>query len=222
MKKFVSQKGQDRWIIQEVFKGKRDGYFVDLAASDGVKINNTVLLEKHFGWKGVCIEPNPGFFKRLKQNRKCDVVNHVIDGENDLTVSFRVDNGEGGGIVAEDTDNNYKYRAKPLKRAKILQLKTKTLEHVLDAVGAPSVIDYLSLDVEGSETRIMRVLPFNRYKFLAMTIERPTPELNELLFSHGYVFVKNSSYDSFYVHESIPTFDTIPKEAFVQLPAKDW
>ena len=89
MKKFVSQKGQDRWIIQEVFKGKRDGYFVDLAASDGVKINNTVLLEKHFGWKGVCIEPNPGFFKRLKQNRKCDVVNHVIDGENDLTVSFR-------------------------------------------------------------------------------------------------------------------------------------
>lgn len=222
MKKFVSQKGQDQWVIQEVFKGKRGGYFVDLAASDGVKINNTVLLEKQLNWSGVCIEPNPAFFQRLQKNRGCHKVNSVVDSKNDLIVPFRVDNGEGGGIVAEDTDNNYKYRAAKLKQARILKLKTKTLEHILDAVGAPSVIDYLSLDVEGSETRIMRVFPFHRYTFLAMTIERPTPELNKLLFSHGYVFVKNSSYDTFYVHRTIPGFDSIPKEPFVQLPSKDW
>ena len=42
MLKFIGQKGQDEWIIDTIFKYKKNGYFIDLAATDGLKINNTV------------------------------------------------------------------------------------------------------------------------------------------------------------------------------------
>lgn len=36
-----------------------NGYFIDLAANDAKDLTNTLALERH-GWKGLCVEPNPG------------------------------------------------------------------------------------------------------------------------------------------------------------------
>lgn len=136
---------------------------------------------------------------------------------------------ELGGIIADDTDNCMKYREKQIMEARTKNqttfLKTKTLEQVLLENNAPKIIDYLSLDVEGAETRILRSFPFDKYIFLSVTIERPTPLINQVLFSNGYVFVQNSKvmgYDTFYVHKSIPNFELIKKEDFVQITPKDW
>ena len=223
--KFIGQKGQDEWVIDTIFNYKTSGYFVDLAATDGIAINNTLLLERELNWDGICIEPNPKYYDKLKKNRNCNVTDVVVDKANDIEIKFRIDNGELGGIVDIDTDNNEKYRGNQLKNATILNLKTKTLEYVLDKFNAPKVIDYLSLDVEGAEERILRNFPFNKYTFLAMTIERPTPELEKVLFDNGYVFVmvsKKKPFDTFYVHETIPNFDQIVKESYTPTPRKDW
>ena len=107
----------------------------------------------------------------------------------------------------------------------MLKLKTKTLEYVLDHFNAPKIIDYLSLDVEGAEERILSNFPFNKYTFLAMTIERPTPKLEKILFDNDYVFVMKSKklqYDTFYVHKSIPNFLKIIKEPYSPTPRKNW
>ncbi len=97
-----------------------------------------------------------------------------------------------------------------------------TLESVLDKNQAPKIIDYLSLDVEGAETEVLINFPFEKYTFLAMSIERPSPELNKLLFKNGYVFVKNFKVDTFYIHKSIENFKQIKKNDFEQLPPKSW
>lgn len=227
---FFSQNGQDEWVINEVFEGKRGGYFVELAASDGIVSSNTLTLEKFFNWKGICIEPNPIFFEQLTKNRKNAInLNVCIDGENH-EVEFRYDNRFRGGIIDDDTDNNFKYRAEQIENAyknnKVITLQTKTLEQILDDCNAPKVIDFLSLDIEGAETRCMRNFPFDKYTFLAMVIERPTEELNRILFENGYVFVKNSKklnpYDSCYVHKSIENFEKIEKEPFYQVSRKNF
>lgn len=219
---FIGQKGQDQWIIDDIFHQKKGGYFIDLAATDGVSINNTWLLETKLEWNGICIEPNPSFFTKLKNNRKCIVDDTIVDKENDNEVIFRIDNGELGGIVDDDTDNNIKYRANQLKKGKFIKKNTKTLEYILDKHNAPKVIDYLSLDVEGAEERILSKFPFDKYTFLAMTIERPSPELEKVLFENDYVFVKGAWFDSFYVHKSIHNFDEIKKEPYAETPRKDW
>lgn len=223
--KYKGQKGQDRWVIKDIFNLKKNGYFVDLAASSGIYGNNTYIMENNLNWNGICIEPNPTYFERLKKNRKCHLANYVVDKKNNQEVKFRVDNGQLGGIVDKDTDNNYKYRSKELKNANILKLKTKTLQYILEHYKAPKVIDYLSLDIEGAEERALINFPFNKYKFLTITIERPTKKLEKLLFDNGYVFVMKSkkvNYDSFYVHKSIPNFKKIKKEKYEPTPKKTW
>jgi hypothetical protein len=221
---FTSQKGQDEWVV-DIFDRKTNGFFVDLAAQRAKIDNNTYVLEKDLNWNGICIEPNPKYKQELTRERSCYLCDCVIDYKNDNIVKFRTDNEGCGGIVDEDTDNNYRVRGDQLKSATIDTKKTKTLEYVLDKYDAPSTIDYLSLDIEGAETRVVRTFPFNKYKFLAITIERPTKELEEVLQKHGYVFVmksKKMKFDSYYVHESIPSFLQIKKEKYEPTPQKDW
>jgi len=229
---FIGQKNQDEWVIKHVFNYKTEGFFIDLAAGDGLTISNTFLLETKLNWDGICIEPHPRFIGKLKENRRCTIVDQCVD-YTEHTIEFRTDNGMGSGIIADDTDNNERFRAEAIQEARenycVRKMKTTTLEQILEQNNAPKIIDYLSFDVEGCETRIMRDFPFHKYTFLSMTIERPTVELNELLFKLGYVFVRNSdsmsnkyAYDSFYIHESIPNLEDLEKMPFSQVPQKDW
>lgn len=222
--KNYSQKGQDEWVINEIFQGKQNGYFLDLAAADGINLSNTYLLERGYHWDGICIEPNPVFYGQLQKSRNCLCVEQCID-EGDGVVDF-VLMDELGGIIDDDTDNNPALRENQLEQAhtegRIITLNTVPLADLLEELDAPNTIDYFSFDVEGSETRILRQFPFDKYRFLAMTIERPTPELNKLLFRNGYISVRNSMFDTFYVHETLPNLFQIEKGAFEQIPSKDW
>ncbi len=218
---YKSQKGQDKWVINEIFNGKKEGFFLDLAAADGITHSNTYVLEKKYGWKGICIEPNPIFFDKLKELRKCFCEKVAISNKNE-TIKFRIDNGQLGGIVAEDTDNNEKIRGDQLKVATIIEIKATTLDVVLRKHKAPKTIDYFSSDGEGSEERIISSIDFDKYKFNCITIERPTKIVNDILFKNGYEFVKNFNFDSFYVHSDIKKKYNIKCDQFEQIPSKDW
>jgi len=221
----LSASGQDKWVI-DVFQGKRAGFFLDLGAADGFSESNTFILEKRLGWTGICIEPNPKLHDRLlnKSRRSCMCVSDPIDAQ--MHEVEYVMSGVESGLVGHDTDNNVAKKRDQIEKARrvgsVARMQTRPLADVLDKCNAPKVIDYFSFDVEGAETRILRNFPFDRYTFLAMTIERPTSELNRLLFSNGYHFVRNSLYDTFFIHETIPNFASIERRPFEQQPPKPW
>ena len=50
MSNFKSQFGQDRHVISTIYPQKRNGFFVEIGAYDGVESSNTYVLEKDFGW----------------------------------------------------------------------------------------------------------------------------------------------------------------------------
>ena len=212
--------------MREVFPGKRDGFFLELGAADGFSESNTYVLEKRCGWTGICIEPHPALFDAMvnKYHRTCQCVQAAVDAERG-SVEF-VLAGQTSGLVLEESDNSVEKRSDQIDSARSegrsIIVETLPLAELLDVLGAPQVIDYFSFDVEGLETRILRAFPFDRYVFLALTVERPTPELNEILLRNGYRFVRNSLYDSFYLHESFQELDRIQSEPFEQLPAKEF
>ena len=55
-----SQLGQDVFAAK-YFKFAKGGYFIEIGAGDGVDMSNTLLFERHLGWKGICIEPGAKF-----------------------------------------------------------------------------------------------------------------------------------------------------------------
>jgi FkbM family methyltransferase len=169
-----SFQGQDRFVIR-VLHGKRHGFFLDIGASDGVDGSNTKLLEEDFEWTGICVEPNNEFYADLCRNRRCACVNCCLFDRGG-SVEFLEGARHFGGIISAYSPVHRRIAeqaAHVLGRAEQSRIGklARTPLSVLLEYGAPPVIDYLSLDTEGSELRILKAFPFDRYSVRVLTVE---------------------------------------------------
>ena len=82
-----SQFGQDL-IVLDFLKNKKNGFFIEIGASDGILLSNCYLLEKKYNWNGICIEPIPYKFDSLQKNRKCKCINKAIFSTSNMEVDF--------------------------------------------------------------------------------------------------------------------------------------
>ena len=67
-----AQLWQDLFVLHELGM-KRDGYFVEFGATNGVSLSNTYLLEKQFGWKGILAEPARCWHAAREKNRSAAI-----------------------------------------------------------------------------------------------------------------------------------------------------
>ena len=61
-----SQFKQDLHVL-ESYNYKKNGYFIEIGASDGIRLSNTYLLETKYNWKGICVEPSLTLSKVFSQ-----------------------------------------------------------------------------------------------------------------------------------------------------------
>ena len=189
-----SYQGQDLYVV-EALGGLQGGFFLDSGASDGVSGSNTLLLETSFGWRGICVEPNDQLFARLARARRNPCVNCCLydrSGE----VEFFEAAGVLGGIL-DEYDPNLLRQARSLVasqggngRPEAVTKPARTIGSILQEFGAPRVIDYWSLDTEGSELAILKSFPFHQYSVRLLTVEHnlsPSREkIRRFLEAHGY------------------------------------
>ena len=55
---YYGQHLEDKYIIENFFKNKTNGFFVELGALDGIQFSNTYYLENNMNWSGVLIDSN--------------------------------------------------------------------------------------------------------------------------------------------------------------------
>jgi hypothetical protein len=178
-RKWFSQTNQDQVVIG-LLRNKREGFFIDLAANDAQKYSNTYALERRFGWEGICIEPNPEYWFDLSRFRTCKVVAAIVGRDRMEEIKFNYRGVFGGINRGEEFDNGEEY-------AKVsIPAFTVPLEEILERTDTPHVIDYLSLDVEGAETYIIKNFPLSSYQIKIMTVERPDEELQQHLKANGF------------------------------------
>jgi FkbM family methyltransferase len=186
----VSQLGQDLWVLERSGL-KRGGFFVEFGATDGVVLSNTFLLEKEFGWTGLCAEPNPAFYEELRKNRTCTVSDTCIGPTTGETVEFIMADVYGGMEKYGFDDNHADKRAAYRDEGYSMTLPTQSLDDFLEEHNAPREIDFLSIDTEGSEFAILNALSFDRWRIRLITVEHNhTPmreQIHDLLTAKGYV-----------------------------------
>jgi len=69
-----------------------------------------------------------------------------------------------------------------------------TLNYFLEKANAPSVIDFISLDVEGAELEVLKGINFEQFSFKYMLIElRDLERVESFLKNHNYVLEKQLS-----------------------------
>jgi len=95
----------------------------------------------------------------------------------------------GGGVHGHPTvkTDNDGWKLRGVDVGTTSHFKTVSLQRILERLGAPREIDYVSLDVEGFEHETLRNFDFCRFRIAAFTIERPKPSLKRLLRDKGFV-----------------------------------
>lgn len=195
-------------VFQDLFamfmtNGKRNGYFVEFGATNGVSLSNTWLLEKSYGWRGILAEPARCWHADLKANRNCIVETKCVWGKSGEQLEFNeVVEGELSTInLFSGADGRTENR----KEGRVYMVETISLNDLLVVHGAPDDIDYLSVDTEGSEFAILSNFDFSAHRIKLITVEhnytKEREKIYNLLSRNGYqrVFEKFSSWDDWYV-----------------------
>jgi FkbM family methyltransferase len=203
---FRSYQGQDRFVLSACH-GQRGGFFLDSGASDGVLGSNSWMLENEYGWRGICVEPNDTMFAHLAANRACVCLNCCLY-DRDGDVEFYEAAEVYGGIIGEYDPFHLEFARrfvahKPAAPGAELAIKpARTIGSILHEHDAPDVIDYWSLDTEGSELAILRSFPFDGYRVRFITVEHNNTPMRasifELLSSKGFERVASLGIDDGY------------------------
>ena len=144
---YYSQSNQDKWVV-EFLKSKKNGYFIDLGAYDGIQTSNTYYMEKNLEWDGLCVEANPSVYQSLIKNRRVKNVNVALTD-----------------YVGECFFLNDKISSTGTK------VPCDTLNNILRNNNCPKNIDYISIDIEGHEYIVLKDFNFNEWNISLMTIE---------------------------------------------------
>jgi FkbM family methyltransferase len=165
---FYSQDRQDEFLEKNVFRGYKNGVFVDVGAHDGVTINNTLYFERENNWTGINIEATKTVFDQLVVNRPKSININCAACNNDGTAEFILNTGYTQMIsgLKKSFDVRHHLRLdseneKMGSTSEIVTVETKKLETIFDE-NRISRVNYLSIDVEGAEFDVIKSINFSK------------------------------------------------------------
>ena len=203
-----SQLAQDLFVLSELGVSDRGGFFVEFGATDGVSLSNSWLLEKKLNWRGILVEPAKIWIDNLKANRTCQIdIRCVSNTSGDVIEFLEANSAELSGILKHVHASDWAGKSREIN-CKKYNVETVSLSDLLEQHSAPEVIDFLSVDTEGSEFSILSAVDFNKWKFRVITVEHNYCEplrskIRALLLSNGYIqrHPEISKWDDWYIHQ---------------------
>lgn len=201
-----SQMFQDEWVIFET-DAMRDGFFVEFGAADGQYISNTYRLERDYGWTGILSEPALAWHGALAQNRSCQISHKCVWTKTGEMLSFRQAPDPALSSLGEFASRDS--HAREREHGVEISVETISLIDLLDECRAPSTIDYISIDTEGSELPILQAFDFDRYSVRLLSVEHNHTEseakLDRFLSSKGFerCFPEFSMIDGWYRNTTV-------------------
>ena len=167
-------------IIDYIFKDKYIGTYVDVGAQHPISNNNTYLLFKR-GWSGINIDLD---------RKNIDLFN--LSRPNDINLNYAISDKEG------ETDFYFYHESSPIntlnkkvkeyQKAKISEIKkinTFTLNNVFKKINFDKNIDYLNIDVEGYEDKVLSGFDINKYKPSVVSVEYLDLKMKKLEFKNN-------------------------------------
>ncbi len=197
-----SQMYQDLFVLAEC-DFRRNGFFVEFGATNGLDLSNTYLMEKNFGWEGILEEPAKIWLAELNKNRTAKIDTRSVWSTSDSTLQFEECVTPELSTIKEFRDSDAHKNTR--KNYKTYTVNSVSLNDLLEQHKAPKLIDYLSIDTEGSEFDILNAFDFSAHKFKVITCEHNFTDsrvkIYDLLTSKGYIrkFEKLSLWDDWYV-----------------------
>ena len=154
-------------IVNYIFKSQPNGIYIDVGCGHPIKNNNTYLLNKK-GWSGINIDldiSNIELFNIYRPN-DFNICTAISDVEKETNLYY---------YHPKSSINTIDKKTSEYQNAKVTaikKIKTNTLNNILNSSKFESnTIDFLSVDVEGSELAVLKNFNFKKYKPKVIVIE---------------------------------------------------
>jgi FkbM family methyltransferase len=169
-----SQNEEEKYIL-EIFKGKRDGRFLDIGAYHPFDLSNTRALYE-LGWSGVMVEPSPGPFMTLLReygkDSRIELVQASVGLNHGTTSMFATD-----AAVSTSSLESYRKWEKEEDFYGKFWSPLLTMENLWNQFGA---FNFVNIDAEGISIELFFHVPFGAMQPMAVCVEHNGERLIEL------------------------------------------
>lgn len=196
-----AQSGEDM-ILNSVFSGVKNGKYLDIGANSPYEQSNTAYFYKK-GWTGYNIDANPESIEWLKKVRKHDqnILAFISDSPEEVTYNYFQTSLYNGANNPDEI---------PSKLLKSETIKSKTLQQIFEKYNIKEQIDFLSIDVEGYDYKVLQSIDLNSFRPRVIVIESfdflieksLKNDISVLMQENNYRFLAKTVTNSIYIaHE---------------------
>ena len=150
-------------VLERAFADVEEGFYIDVGAS--VPEDDSVTFHFYLrGWHGVNVEPDADDYEQLSAARDRDVNLRAAVGPGEEPLDFypsvirghgTVDPGEGGDR----------------RDSEIVQVPQISLARIFDQYAPPAGVDFLKVDVEGWEAKVLASGDWERHRPRVVLVE---------------------------------------------------
>ncbi len=201
------QDGEDL-ILNRLLDGQAQGFYVDVGAHHPVRFSNTYLFYRR-GWRGINIDAMPGSMKKFDKVRPRDInIERGIAGKEGRLTYYRFNEP---ALNTFDPSEATRKNKPPYCLVDTVEVAVERLDKLLSRhLPEGQMIDFLSVDVEGSDEEVLRSNDWERYRPRFILVETLRSDMlslctctvSQFLRNVGYVPVSKTYNTSFFAREA--------------------
>lgn len=187
-------------LVWNAFEKRTDGFFLDIGANEPKHSSQTWFLEQQ-GWRGILVEPLRALCTRLEAARHRSCVIRAACGApgHPPELVFHVaDPPSKSSLVRNLIDADTPFVATEV-------VPVKTVDELLAEAGNPE-IDFVSIDVEGTQLDVLRGFDLRRCRPSLLLLEDHlyTLECHRLIKRQDFILVKRTGLNNWYAPREKP------------------
>lgn len=191
-----SQEGEDM-VLRRFFNDahQRKGFYIDIGAHHPTRFSNTKLFYD-LGWRGVSIDPRPGFAKEFLDVRPSDIAIEAAIAQNQGEMTYYMfDEPALNGFDAKlSTERDAISRYKIIGHRPVPMERLDTLLSITLAEGQR--IDFMSIDVEGLDLEVVMSNDWERFRPRFVLVEIFGKWLSDILSSESAAYLLKQDYSA--------------------------
>ncbi len=190
-------------ILWRALKDVDGGFYIDAGAA-WPEIDSVTKSFYDRGWRGINIEPNPSFQKKLRHERPRDINVEKALGDREGTPQIYI--LENTGLSTMDATIAKKHRN--IAHTEPLTVQVTTLNQVWkEHVPQGQAVHFLKLDIEGLEEQVIREFNWEQHRPWIVVVEATEPmshtpahkSWEKVLIEKNYLLVYNDGLNRFYL-----------------------
>lgn len=191
----LSPPDHEKLLVREYFGGTK-GFFAEVGANDPRQGSQSWHLEQA-GWRGILVEPQPDLATKLREARSAKVF--AVACSSPQNAGRKLSLHVAGPMSSLDRER----MAPGALPEKTIDVPVRTLDDILTEAGAPTPLDFLSIDVEGHELEVLRGFDFARWRPRLILLEDHVSDLSKHRFLRRvrYRLVRRTDNNGWYVPE---------------------